>query len=59
MPSTEAPPHVVATAVWARGVGLARSGHATEAHKEIDHLQQIKAQRANQPTIIEPRKWIF
>jgi tetratricopeptide (TPR) repeat protein len=44
MPPTAGPPHVVAIAVWARGLGLARSGRATEAHKEIDHLQQIEAQ---------------
>ncbi|MGC2109651.1 MAG: hypothetical protein WA655_09050 [Candidatus Korobacteraceae bacterium] len=44
LPPTEAPPHVIAIAVWARGVGLARSGHATEARKEIDKLGQIEQQ---------------
>jgi hypothetical protein len=44
VPPAAAPPHVVAIAVWARGLGLARSGHAAEAQKEIDHLRQIEAQ---------------
>ena len=44
VPPTGAPPHVVAIAVWARGLGLARSGHAAEAHKEIDQLRQIEGQ---------------
>jgi len=41
VPPTGAPPHVVAIAVWARGLGLARSGHASEAHTEINRLRQI------------------
>jgi tetratricopeptide (TPR) repeat protein len=41
---TGAPPHVVAIAVWARGLGLARSGHSAEAHAETDKLRQIEAQ---------------
>ncbi len=41
---TGAPPHVVAIAVWARGLGLARSGHAAEARAEIDRLRQIEEQ---------------
>jgi len=44
LPPTAAPPHVVAIAVWARGVGLARGGHATEARAEIDKLGQIEQQ---------------
>ena len=44
IPLTGAPPHVAAIAVWARGVGLARSGHAVEAHAEIDHLRQLEKQ---------------
>ncbi|MGB9072863.1 MAG: hypothetical protein WCC22_09335 [Terriglobales bacterium] len=44
VPPTGAPPHVVAIAVWARGLGFARSGHAAEAHKEIDQLRQIEGQ---------------
>ena len=43
-PLTGAPPHVVAIAVWARGLGLARSGHAAEARTEIDKLRGIEAQ---------------
>jgi len=41
-PPTGAPPHVVAIAVWARGLGLARSGRATEARTEIDKLRQLE-----------------
>jgi tetratricopeptide (TPR) repeat protein len=47
VPPTEAPPHVVAIAVWARGLGLARSGHAPEARAEIDKLRQIEALRTS------------
>jgi hypothetical protein len=43
-PPTGAPPQVVAIAVWARGMGLARSGRAPEARAEIDKLQQIEEQ---------------
>ena len=39
----EAPPHVAAIAVWARGIGLARSGHASEAHAEAEKLGQLQA----------------
>ena len=41
-PPVGAPPQVVAIAVWARGLGLARSGHAAEAHAEIERLRQIE-----------------
>ena len=44
VPPTAAPPHVVAIAVWARGMGLVRSGHQPEARAEIDRLQQIEEQ---------------
>jgi hypothetical protein len=44
VPPTGAPPHVVAIAVWARGMGLARSGHAAQAQPEIDRLRQIEEQ---------------
>ena len=44
VPPTAAPPHVVAIAVWARGVGLARTGHATEARAEGERLAQIEQQ---------------
>jgi len=44
VPPTGAPPHVVAIAVWARGLGLARSGSAAEARVEIDKLRQIEEQ---------------
>jgi tetratricopeptide (TPR) repeat protein len=37
-----APPHVAAIAVWARGLGLARTGRVAEARVEIDKLQQIE-----------------
>ncbi|MFL6350650.1 MAG: EamA family transporter [Bryobacteraceae bacterium] len=39
-----APPQVVAIAVWARGLGLVRSGRRAEAHAEIDKLRQIEVQ---------------
>jgi tetratricopeptide (TPR) repeat protein len=38
------PPSVAAIAVWAKGLGLARTGHAAEARLEADHLHQIEAQ---------------
>jgi hypothetical protein len=44
LPSTAAPPQVVAIAVWARGVGLARSARASEAIRESDKLAQIEQQ---------------
>ncbi|HME58419.1 MAG TPA: hypothetical protein VKF63_08770 [Terracidiphilus sp.] len=44
LPPAAAPPHVVAIAVWARGVGLARSGRATEPGAEVDKLGQIEQQ---------------
>ena len=45
VPAEGVPLPVVAIAVWARGLGLARSGHATEARAEIDRLQQLEEQR--------------
>ncbi|MGA2981855.1 MAG: hypothetical protein ABSD76_19845 [Terriglobales bacterium] len=44
VPPKGAPPHVVAIAVWARGLGLSRGGRAAEARAEMDRLQQIEAQ---------------
>jgi tetratricopeptide (TPR) repeat protein len=44
VPPTSAPPQVVAIAIWARGLGLARSGRAAEARAEIDKLRQIELQ---------------
>lgn len=41
---TGAAPQVVAIAVWARGLGLARGGRAREARVEIDKLRQIGSQ---------------
>src|SRR6201994_194639 len=38
------PPHVVAIAAWARGIGFARSGRVTEARAEMDRLRQIEQQ---------------
>ncbi len=43
-PPAQAPPHVIAVAVWARGIGLARSSHPTEARAQIDSLQRIEDQ---------------
>ena len=42
VPPTGGPPHVVAIAVWARGMGLARSRRAIMARPEIDRLRQIE-----------------
>lgn len=39
-----APPQVVAIAVWARGLGLARGGRAAEAGKQVDELERIERQ---------------
>ncbi len=38
------PPHVAAIAVWARGIGLSRTGRVADATTEADRLQQIEAQ---------------
>lgn len=42
VPPSGAPPHVVAIAVWARGLGLARSGRAAEAANELSQLKQLE-----------------
>jgi hypothetical protein len=44
VPPAGAPPHIVAIAVWARGLGLARSGRVAEARAEVDRLRQIEEQ---------------
>ncbi len=44
VPPTGAAPHVIATAVWARAIGLARSGHAAEVPAEVDRLKQLEDQ---------------
>ncbi|HEU5412380.1 MAG TPA: hypothetical protein VFW31_01430 [Candidatus Angelobacter sp.] len=44
VPPTAGPPHVIAIAVWAKGLGLARSGKATEARKQGDELQKLEDQ---------------
>lgn len=41
---TNCPPHVAAIAVWARGLGLARSARAAETPAEIDTLRRIESQ---------------
>ncbi|MGO9516940.1 MAG: hypothetical protein ACLPND_07850 [Candidatus Korobacteraceae bacterium] len=43
-PPTGAPPQVVAIAVWARGLGLARIGRISEARAESERLRQIEEQ---------------
>ena len=42
-PPKDAPPHVVAIAIWARGIGLARSSRAEEARKPMEDLQAIES----------------
>ncbi len=44
VPPTGAPPHVAAIGVWARGLGLSRSGHSVEAQAEADRLRRIELQ---------------
>jgi tetratricopeptide (TPR) repeat protein len=44
VPPTEASPQVIAIAVWAKGLGLARTGRTEEARIEIDRLQNIEQQ---------------
>jgi hypothetical protein len=39
-----APPHVIAIALWAQGVGLARSGRASESRKAAENLRRIEQQ---------------
>ncbi len=39
-----APPQVAALAVWARGMGLARTGHAVETPKLVTRLQELTSQ---------------
>jgi hypothetical protein len=44
VPPGAAPPHVIAIAVWSRGIGLAHQGHTTEAREQIHRLQQLEQQ---------------
>lgn len=44
VPPTAGPPHVIAIAVWAKGLGLARSGKAADARKQGDELQKLEDQ---------------
>ncbi|MGH9596399.1 MAG: hypothetical protein ACRD3K_06335, partial [Edaphobacter sp.] len=44
IPPTGAPPQVTAISVWAKGIGLARSGHAADAQPQIDRLRQLEDQ---------------
>ncbi|HST10207.1 MAG TPA: hypothetical protein VLL05_07510 [Terriglobales bacterium] len=41
-PPSEGPPQVIAIAIWARGMGLARSARATFAHGEIYKLRSLE-----------------
>ena len=43
-PLDSAQPQVVAIAVWARGLGAARNGHAPQAQKEFETLRRIEEQ---------------
>jgi len=43
-PPSTAAPHVVAIAVWARGLGLAHTGHAADARAQAATLQQLEDQ---------------
>lgn len=49
VPPREAPPQVIAIAVWARAVGLAKNGHPAEARRETERLRSLEQQlRASQ-----------
>jgi tetratricopeptide (TPR) repeat protein len=60
-PPDFAPPHVLAIAVWARGLGFARNGHLQEAQREAEALSEIEKRLrkgesdywANQVSIME------
>src|SRR4029077_12547672 len=43
-PVAGAPPQVVAIAIWARGIGLARTGRTDQARAEVNRLVQIETQ---------------
>lgn len=50
VPAIDDPPHVVAIAIWARGIGLARTGHpdeAMQAGKSLEGIEQQLAQAGN------------
>ncbi|MGE5326073.1 MAG: hypothetical protein ACM3NO_03470, partial [Deltaproteobacteria bacterium] len=42
LPPAGQPPNATAVAVWARGVGLARSGRAADARKEYEELKKLE-----------------
>jgi tetratricopeptide (TPR) repeat protein len=42
VPPATAPPHMIAIAVWARGMGLARTGHPVEAMQATADLQKLE-----------------
>ena len=44
LPPTSAPPNVIASTVWARGIGLARTNHPAEAREQAARLRQLEAQ---------------
>jgi len=44
VPPEKAPPQVVAVALWARGLGLARTGRPDSARMEIEKLERIEEQ---------------
>ena len=44
VPPAGAPPHVVAIAVWARGLGFARTKQVDQARIEINRLRQLEEQ---------------
>ena len=46
VPAMNAPPHVVAIAIWARGIGLARTNHPNEAMQSVKSLEKIQQQLA-------------
>lgn len=41
---TGTPPHVTAIAVWARAVGMARTGHPSQARAQVETLRRLEEQ---------------
>ena len=42
IPPSAAPPHVIAIAVWARALGLAKTGHLAEARADANRLAELE-----------------
>jgi hypothetical protein len=56
IPPREAPPHVVAIAVWARGIGLARSGRANSPQMRICGEDSAQERTVTSPDVYHSLK---